>query len=90
VVPIKSLYNFLVFIKKVTIPNLAKVRAPTLIVHASEDPVVDPRSAQKLHECLGSNYKKVCWLNGRFHSLSNMQKREEIFDRIYKFIRELS
>ena len=90
VIPIKSLNNFLAFIETITLPNLGKVKTPTLIVHADKDPVVHPRSAQTLHEKLGSDYKKVCWLNGRFHTLTESERRGEIYGRIYEFIKELS
>lgn len=90
VIPVRSLGQLLNFIKQITIPGLTQVKTPTLIIQADEDPIVHPKSAQTLHEQLGSDYKKVCWLNGRFHSLSDMQRKEEIFEKIYQFIKELS
>lgn len=92
VIPTRSLRNFLKFIEHITPPSLNEIKTPTLIIQTNADPVVHPKSAQHIHQNLGSNYKKVYWLNGRYHSLSESFdfERKKIFDRINKFFIELT
>lgn len=86
VIPMTALREFLKFIKQRTIPNLSKIKTPTLILHASIDPVVHPNSAQYIHENIGSDYKVIFWFDTSHHSLFFDQNRDEVFKRIYEFI----
>ena len=88
VIPVSSLREFLRFIRA-TVPALKTVRVPTLMIQADRDPVVHPKSVQIIHEHLGSDYKKVYWLNGRYHTLPDIDRREEVFHKVDKFIEEL-
>lgn len=90
VIPLKSLREFHRFLRQKTIPTLSAVTAPTLLIQADEDKVVHPRSVQYIHEHVSSRYKKVCWLNSRYHNLHESDRRDEIFRRIDAFIRELT
>ena len=91
VIPIKSMRDFFYFIRKITIPSLSQVKSPALIIQASADALVHPKSVQYLHEHLGSDFKKVCWFNGNHHALTDPHNsiREEIFKKIHEFIEEL-
>lgn len=89
VIPVKSLREFLKFLKKETIPNLNKVKAPALIMHANIDPVVSPESASYIYEHLGSSYKKIYWFDSGEHVVTNDARRQELYQRAYNFIREL-
>jgi len=88
IIPTKSLRNFLQFIKYFTIPGLKNVTTPSLIIHGDKDPVVHPRSVQYLHQHLRSKNKKVLWLDGKIHSLPNIDNKEALFEVIYSFIKE--
>ncbi|MFH1225766.1 MAG: alpha/beta fold hydrolase [bacterium] len=88
VIPIKCLRDFLGFIEKRTIPHLPEVKAPVLIVHSSGDQVIHPRSAQYIHEHIGSGKKRIYWLRAFTHEVTKSRRREEIFDKIYQFISE--
>ncbi len=90
VIPIKSLKIFLKFIKYFTLPGLKHITTPALIIQASKDPVVHSKSAQHLHEHLNCQFKKICWLDGKFHSMPDIYKKEEIFQIIYSFIQEVT
>jgi len=89
VIPIKSLRNFFAFIKEETIPHLKDIRVPTLIVHASVDPVVSTKSAPFIHEHLGSAYKKIYWFHSNHHVMTIDEHRERLFQKIYDFIQEI-
>lgn len=90
VIPIKSLKDFLSFLKEETIPNLDKVKIPTLIIHANTDFVVNPKSATYIHRNLGSEHKEIYWFGSNHHVVMNDEKKEQLFERIYKFIKEIS
>lgn len=90
VIPVKSLREFIRFLRTKTMRLVSQVRTPTLLLQADKDPVVHPRSVQFLHEHLGSDYKKVYWLNGRYHNLPDSDRREEIFRLVKNFIDELT
>lgn len=90
VIPMRSLRLFFRFLRYFTLPALKYVTAPVLLVQAHRDPIVHPKSIQYLHQYLMSEYKKVCWLNDKFHSLPDAHKKEELFDIIYEFIQEVT
>src|SRR3989344_332748 len=89
IIPIKSLRDFLRFIKKETAPNLDKVRIPALITHARIDPVVNPKSATYIYDRLGSGYKKKHWFLNNHQSVTVEGRRKEVFSRILDFIEEV-
>ncbi|MDD5110822.1 MAG: alpha/beta fold hydrolase [Patescibacteria group bacterium] len=90
VIPIASLRQFLHFIRAITLPTLHTVTVPTLMIQADRDPVVHPKSVQYIHEHLGSDYKKVYWLSGRYHNLPDSNRRGEIFHKVIEFIEDLA
>ncbi|OGY43857.1 MAG: hypothetical protein A2729_05230 [Candidatus Buchananbacteria bacterium RIFCSPHIGHO2_01_FULL_39_14] len=86
VMPVPSLRRFFNFIKKITIPSLSKIKVPILIIQSSADRIVSPDSAQYLHEHLGSEDKRILWINGSHHALAVDDKRGLIYRAIYRFI----
>jgi len=88
-IPTKSLREFLSFVRKETKPNLSKIRIPVLVVHANIDPVIHPKSATYIYEHLGSSLKKIYWFSSNFHNLAIVDRRSEIFQKIYDFIKEV-
>ncbi|PIR72521.1 MAG: hypothetical protein COU42_00990 [Candidatus Nealsonbacteria bacterium CG10_big_fil_rev_8_21_14_0_10_36_24] len=89
-IPIKSLREFFKFIKKETIPGLREIKVPTLIIHANVDFVVNPKSTIYIHQHLGSQYKAIHWVNCSRHLVINSERRQELFERIYNFIKEIT
>ncbi len=90
VVPTRSMREFLRFLHTKTMATLPAVTTPTLMIQADKDPVVHPKSAQYIHQHLASAYKKMYWLNGRYHNLQDIDRREEIFRKVNEFIVELT
>lgn len=88
VMPTKSLRDFLRFIKKETIPGLAKVKIPVFVGHANHDKVVHPRSATYIYEHLGSCSKKIFWFPSNLHSIIKDKRSFDIFQKIYDLIKE--
>ncbi len=89
VIPIKGLKEFFKFIKEETIPHLKEVKVPVLIVHASVDYVVSPKSAVFIHQHIGSEYKIIHWFDSNHHVVFNDRRKNELFERIYQFITEI-
>lgn len=90
VIPIESLKNLLNFLKYFTLPGLKNVTTSTLIIQTNQDLVVNPKSAQYLHQYIKSPYKKVYWFDGNYHALEDQTKKQEIFEIIYSFIEEVT
>ena len=89
VIPVKSLKEFLDFLKYETALNLEKVKAPVLVAHADVDPVVHPKSATYIYEHLGSSFKKIYWFESNRHILTNDKFNHDLFNKIYSFICEI-
>jgi carboxylesterase len=89
VIPIKCIKEFMHFVEQETIPNLDKVKVPSMIVHANIDPVVNPKSAQKIHEGLGSRYKMIYWFDSENHDLFTDRQRFKLFKKMHQFIKEV-
>ena len=86
----KNLREFFNFIKNETIPNLEKVKIPTLVAQSDTDPVVKPKSATYIFEKLGSIFKRIYWFPSEFHVLTIDARRAELFQKIYHFIQSIS
>lgn len=82
VIPIKSLKEFLDFIKEETVPNLKKIKVPTLVVHSNFDPVIHPKSATYIYENLGSSFKKIYWFSSNHHVITRDKRFSELFQKI--------
>lgn len=89
-IPIKSLRDFLRFLKEETIPNLKKVKVPTLAIHANTDLVVSPKSAKYIYENIGSTDKEIYWFKTTHHVVMNDDKKEQLFETIYDFITKVT
>lgn len=88
-IPIKSLREFLRFIRKDTKPNLKQVKVPTLITHSSTDPIIHPKSATYIYERLGSEFKEIHWFVSNNHAFTVDGRRVDVFRRISEFIDEI-
>ena len=67
---------------------LPKVDAPVLVVHSTDDPIVEPVCADRIHRCLGSDHKRLLWLDGFGHSVVRAARRQELFEEIAGFFGE--
>lgn len=67
-------------------PLLPTIDAPTLIVQSPKDTVVDPEGARKIYQQLGSQKKKLYWLQKSDHTISLDVERDDVFDKIQDFL----
>lgn len=56
-----------------------KITLPVIIVHGSEDKLVDPDSAQLFHDLIGSEDKTLKFYEGYYHEVFNEPGREAVF-----------
>ncbi len=89
IIPIKSLREFLRFIKQETIPHLKSITVPILITHAKADPVIHSNSALYIYDHVSSPIKKIHWFITNSHGFTVEGKRIEVFHTIFNFIEEI-
>jgi esterase/lipase len=66
--------------------SLDQIIAPTLIIQAKNDPVINPISAKIIYEKISSPKKELLELDFSNHVIINGPKKEEVFEAIGSFI----
>lgn len=69
--------------------NLHKVTAPALIIHAVEDDVSTPRSADFVIDHIGSATVRKVMLHDSYHMITLDNERERVADETIRFFAEL-
>jgi len=70
--------------------NLAKISAPSLIIQADKDPVVDPISGLMIYEKISSTDKFLFEPNFNNHIIIGGNRKEEIFAIIKDFLHKMN
>jgi carboxylesterase len=68
---------------------LAKVTAPTLIIHSRQDKGVVPRNAEQILSALGSQDKRIFWVEHSGHVIPREPDRELVFKATHEFIQRI-
>ena len=66
--------------------TLAKVSCPVLVLHGRDDQAASPRASQKAFEALGSQSKKLVWLENSDHHIFWDYDRERVVEEILQFL----
>ena len=90
IIPTKSLRDFFRFIKNETIPNLNKIKVPIFVGQSDSDNLISPKSATHVYEHAQSKFKRIYWFPGKAHIIMSHQKRDQLFEKIYSFIKEIT
>jgi len=69
--------------------NLHKVTSPALIIHAVEDDVSSPRSADFVAAHIGSTMVRKIMLHDSYHMITMDNEREQVADETIKFFDEI-
>jgi esterase/lipase len=69
--------------------NLAKVKVPTLLIQAANDPVVKSQSAQMIYDRLGSTQKELVMLPLDHHNILYFDGAASVHQRVEEFLQEL-
>lgn len=85
--PLKSIKDFFDFIDNYTKKEVSLVNVPTLIIQSTRDKVVHPRSAQYLYERIKHSKKELFLLDDHEHNPFFCDQKQEIFEKVLKFIK---
>jgi carboxylesterase len=66
------------------------ITVPALIIHSLKDATVPYQHAEKIYELLGSNDKKLVWLENSGHNITRDSEREKVFQATLAFIQRVS
>lgn len=69
--------------------RLGKVTDPTLIIHASGDPVVDPVSGEEIFEKLGTKEKQLIRVYANHHGILRGKEADEVNAMVLTFLKKL-
>jgi len=70
--------------------KLDKITAPCMIIQGDEDPVVSPQSAEIIYEKIPSEKKSIYSMPFNRHGIINGTGSEEVFEKVLKFIKEVT
>ncbi|WP_150048195.1 MULTISPECIES: alpha/beta fold hydrolase [Methylomonas] len=83
-VPVRALYELRRLIQQLE-AALPGVSAPTLLLHANQDPVVDPVSSAIVYKRLGARYKQLLSIRAERHG-ALMENLDHTWSRIDEFL----
>lgn len=87
IMPLKSVQNLMTLIDTVR-PQLARLDKPILILQSRREHTVDPVSAQIIYDEVGSQEKKLRWLERSGHSIVTDREREFVFREVIIFFNQ--
>jgi esterase/lipase len=70
--------------------RLNNVADPALIIQASDDPVVDPVSAQEIFDKLGTKEKQLFMVNANHHGILRGKEADEVNAKVLEFLNGLN
>ena len=65
--------------------ELGEIVVPTLIMQASNDPVVDPTSGMDIYSKVGTEFKELAYVARNNHGIINGHRCDEVFLRVHQF-----
>lgn len=86
-IPVKSAKEFFDFIDKYTKKEISLIRVPCLIIQSANDKVVHPKSARYVYKRVRSPKKELVILDNREHNPFFCDRRQEIFEKIARFLK---
>ncbi len=66
--------------------RLGEIIVPTLVVQGSKDPVVNPDSGPDIFHKVGTQMKELTIFERDRHGIINGEHREDVYDRVYRFL----
>lgn len=66
--------------------DLADVQAPVLLMHSYQDRRVPPANMPLIYEMLGSDDKRMVWIDGSNHILTDDAAREQVWQLCREFV----
>ncbi len=84
-VPVRCIEELLTFLKELK-EKLPDVHIPVLLMHGKVDHVVHPENAELIYNLLGSQDKRLMYLDNSYHILTIDYDRGIVRDEVLKFI----
>jgi len=85
--PMRSTEQLLLFMQELN-ESLPAVSAPALLVHSRQDSTVEPGMMPRIYERLGSDDKRMLWLEHSGHIVTEDREREQVYQAIHEFIQQ--
>ena len=65
-----------------------KVNVPVLVIHGSEDPIIDPEASREFAEKVNGDDVTLKIFDGLFHEVHHEPERDKVFAFIYRWLEE--
>lgn len=69
--------------------EVQKIDIPSLIIQATDDHMINPKSATYIYENIASEMKQIKWYDDAGHAITLGKKRDEVHEDIYEFLESL-
>lgn len=87
--PMSCIYELLK-LSRYTQKNMFKVKAPILLMHAKEDDLTSPKSAEFVYKNVGSSIRKYIELKNSYHLVVIDNEKDFVFEKSIDFLNTLS
>ncbi len=74
---------------KVVEDHLTEIKIPSLVIQASDDPVVNPESADQIFEKIDSTKKELVKINSARHGILSGEELNVVVDNIIPFLKKV-
>ena len=68
--------------------NLPDVRVPVLLMHSRQDSTVEPQTMPRIYGRLGSDNKRMLWLDNNGHDVTADREREQVYQAIRELVEQ--
>ena len=86
--PVRGVYE-LEKLMKIVKGRLEDVKAPTLVIQGSDDPVVNPVNGMEIFSKLGSENKQLVKVNANHHGILRGKESDQVRTKVLEFLREI-
>lgn len=69
--------------------NLTKVNVPALVIQATQDDVIDPRSAEIIYDHIESKAKSIKWYDDSPHVITIGKEKDQLHHDVFHFLEGL-
>lgn len=87
--PMSCIYELLKM-SKVAQKNMEKVKSPVLLMHAKEDDLTSPKSADFVYKNISSSIREYVELEDSYHLVVMDNEREFVFNKCIEFLNKIS
>lgn len=82
---LQALYGIAKIIKNIDL-RLKEVKSPALVIHSKKDFIAAPASASYVLKHLGSDEKRLVWLEQSHHLVMYDKEKDRVFKAVKEFL----